>query len=144
MRFVRDNLATIICGVVILSLTIASSVLVISARQRAGTDLHLCIHDATGAVRELPLNEDATVEIETDKGRNTITVRDGHAFVSSADCASLDCTRQRPICAPGEQLICLPHELWCEVIDAGDAGHTSMDVDAVSYPEGSDVDFVTR
>ena len=144
MRFVRDNLATIVCGAVILALVVASTFLVVSVRQPKDAELLLRIHDATGAVRDYPLGTDTTIEVRTDKGANTIVIDDGHAFVSSADCATLDCMRQRPISAPGEQIICLPHELWCEVCASGEQGQASMDTGAVSYPSDSDVDFVTR
>ena len=49
---------------------------------------------------------------------------------------------QRPISRPGEQLICLPHRLWVEIV-ALDSDGSSMSVDSVSWGDGASEQFDT-
>lgn len=132
----RANL--IVGGAIVAVLAIACGLMALtgaadSPRDANGTTPEgLCalVHDADGRVYELPLDEDATLEVRTDAGSNTVVVEDGEVFVSQADCDNLDCMHQGRISAPNQQIICLPHKMWIEVTQTGEgAGH--MDVDAV-------------
>ena len=132
----RANL--IVGGVIVAVLAIAcgfmalTEVAGIPRDANGATSEGLCalVHDADGRVYELPLDEDATLEVRTDAGSNTVVVEDGEVFVSQADCDNLDCMHQGGISAPNQQIICLPHKMWIEVAQVGEgAGH--MDVDAV-------------
>ena len=97
------------------------------------------VHDGDGEVHILPLGKDAELTVTTELGSNTIVVEDGRVRVTEADCPHGDCTRQTAISHPGEQSICLPHELWIEIVPQdGEAGE--MDEQAVAYPD--DVDTV--
>ena len=96
------------------------------------------IHDGNGQTYELSLSEDDSLRVETSLGTNVIVVRDGAAFMAEADCPKGDCLRQRAISVPGQQLICLPHELWVEVVEAG-APDGELDVTAVTATDGIDL-----
>ncbi|MFC2706560.1 MAG: NusG domain II-containing protein [Olsenella profusa] len=84
-------------------------------------------------------------------GSNTIMVADGAARMTDADCPHGSCLRQTPISETGQQLICLPHQLWVEVVpargeDTAQDG-TQADVDAVGWKDerqASDVDVTAR
>lgn len=60
-----------------------------------------------------PLSRDATIEIETEYGRNTLVISDGKAKISDADCpnamSSDRCVRQNAISDTWETIICRPH-----------------------------------
>lgn len=100
------------------------------------------VHDGDGGEHVLPLGKDAELEVATSLGTNVIVVENGTVRMAEADCPHGDCLRQRAISQPGEQIICLPHELWIEILgDGADAGE--MDVDAVVYDD-ADVDTVAR
>ena len=58
----------------------------------------------------LDLSVDRELTVTTDKGTNTITVRDGAVAVTYADCPDGYC-EDRGYCAGGLQIVCLPHEL---------------------------------
>ena len=107
----------------------------------AAAGLRAIVHDGDGATHELPLSEDSETVITTSKGTNVVVVEGGAAFVREADCDGQDCVHQSRINAPGQQIICLPHLLWIEVVaEGGSSGH--MDPDAVAGdgdPEGYDV-----
>lgn len=105
------------------------------------------VHDGDGNVHELPLSDDATVTVTTSLGTNVVVVEDGAVRVAEADCENHDCIRQGAISEPGRQVICLPHELWIEVVaPGGESGQ--MDVGAVAGADGSgasgDVDVIAR
>lgn len=146
MRFVRDNLATIVCGILICAFVVASSLITYHARRGASSAAVAVVHDADGHTYDLPLSKDAELRVTTDKGTNVIRVTDGACSMVEADCPSGACLHQRPITRPGEQIICLPHELWIEVTQG--SGTTKMDASAVSYADdgdaGLDVDLVAR
>lgn len=126
--------ANVITALVLIALFIGSCAALWVAAQTSSpasdAGLRAIVHDADGEVRELPLNENTVVEIVTEKGSNTVAVENGTVRVSSANCENQDCVRQGALSTPGKQIICLPHELWIEVVDAdedGDAANRSMD-----------------
>ena len=134
MRFIRENLATIVAGICIVALFVASLVAfgpLGTSQVEHAEGLLVVIHDGDGNVQEYPLEEDRRVEATTKKGRNVIAIENGSVRMVEADCPNGTCLHQSPLRTPGAQLVCLPHELWVEIVDK--SGESS---------EGSDVDFV--
>ena len=64
----------------------------------------------------LPLSEDIVYEIEGVGGKNTLTISNGVAKMADADCPDALCVRTHGIQHTGEQIICLPHQVICEVV----------------------------
>ena len=60
--------------------------------------------------RTLSLEENQTVEIACDEGKNTVTVEDGKVAVTFADCPDQYCVK-RGFCSSGAPIICLPHRM---------------------------------
>ena len=108
----------------------------------AGARTVALVHDGDGGEYVLPLDKDAELEVATSLGTNVIVVENGAVRMAEADCPHGDCLRQRAISQPGEQIICLPHELWIEIL-GDDAQTGEMDVDAVVYDD-AEVDTVAR
>ena len=113
-RYRATIIAAVIIAVALISLLAFSFV-----RSRGGRGAIALVHDGDGAVHELPLDEDTVLEVTTSLGTNTIVVEDGTVRMVEADCPHGDCTRQSPISQPGQQIICLPHELWIEIVASG-------------------------
>lgn len=61
-------------------------------------------------VRTVNLSKSETFTLDTERGCNTITVRDGSLAVTDADCPDGYCVRQGWRDS-GPDLICLPHHL---------------------------------
>lgn len=139
-RYIRENLATVIAATLVACGLVASLVLL---RPRAATNAQLVarVHDGDGHSYELPLSEDGSLEVTTALGTNVISVQDGFAFVAEADCPKGDCLRQHAISVPGQQLICLPHQLWVEIVEQG-APDGELDVTAATSTD--DIDLVSR
>ena len=139
-KVIRDNRATLIAGLAVAAILLLACLLF---RPSGATSAPLVarIHDADGGVQELPLAEDGTITVESSQGRNVVAVRGGAALMLEADCPHGDCLHQQPISAPGQQLICLPHQLWVEVVEQG-GPDGQLDVTAASSADG--LDLVSR
>lgn len=68
-----------------------------------------------GFYRVDPLDTDATYTVSTPNGYNNVTIADGAVDVTSADCSNQVCVNTDPASQPGEQIVCLPHEVAIEV-----------------------------
>ena len=136
----RDNRATIIAGAIIAGILAALLVWQRSSTQAQGRMVAL-VHDADGKVYELPLDKDTTLEVSTSLGTNTVAVEAGSVRMAKADCPNGNCLQQHALTTPGAQIICLPHQLWIEVVPEGESG-TAMDVTLVEGED--DVDLVAR
>ena len=134
--------ANIIVGAIVALVLVIAIALYVST-QLGGTSagaLRAIVHDADGAVYELPLSADQERTITTSLGTNVVVVQGGSVYVREADCDNQDCVHQGKIDAPGRQIICLPHKLWIEVVAAGESGSADMNVDEVAGDkEGFDV-----
>ncbi len=74
---------------------------------------------------EYPLSVDATVEIysgENGSDINVLTVSEGRATVSSANCRDEICVKHRPITRSGASIICLPHGVVITVVSEDGTG----------------------
>jgi len=64
----------------------------------------------------LPLSQDTTVTVETDRGTNTVTIKNGKVAVTDADCPDHYCMK-RGFCSGGAQIVCLPNRLVLQFTD---------------------------
>ncbi len=99
------------------------------------------VHDGDGNVFELPLDEDATLVVSTSLGENVVAVEGGKVRVDSADCPNQDCVEQGSIANASQQIVCLPHELWIEIVedDTSAEGQSEEQSDDGADGEGFDV-----
>ncbi len=67
-----------------------------------------------------PLSHNATYTITNGDGTNTLTIQDGYASITDANCHDYYCIRQGKINQPGQSIICLPHRLSIEIQGEGD------------------------
>lgn len=65
---------------------------------------------------ELPLDEDNDITIEGKGGTNKLSIHNGYADMTDADCPDKLCVKQKKIHYNGESLICLPHKVVVTVI----------------------------
>lgn len=66
-----------------------------------------------------PLSQTCTVDIESGEhgdGSNRLIIRDGKAFMETADCPDGICVAHRPIFRDGESIVCLPNRVVVTVI----------------------------
>ena len=53
-------------------------------------------------------------------GTNLLVIKDGEAYMKSADCPDKLCIHQGKISRTGERIVCLPNRLMAEIIGDGD------------------------
>lgn len=79
-------------------------------------------------VETLPLDENTTYEILTDDdGINVLTIEDGYAVMTEANCPNGTCTNHKKISLNGESIICLPHKIVVTIINENE-----NEIDAVA------------
>lgn len=61
-------------------------------------------------IKTLSLEKDQTLTVETETGRNVVTVKDGKVAVTEATCPDKVCMH-RGWCSGGAQIVCLPNKL---------------------------------
>lgn len=57
------------------------------------------------------LEEEGSYRFETEEGYNVVTIAEGKAFMSEADCPTLSCIHEGTIEHVNETVVCLPHKL---------------------------------
>lgn len=123
--------ANIVAGVIVAIVLVAAVAMIALPRMTgaaAAGDLRAVVHDGDGGTRELPLAQNSETAIATSLGTNVVVVESGTVYVREADCPNHDCVHQGRIDTPGQQVVCLPHQLWIEVVASGDGGAGGLDV----------------
>lgn len=67
----------------------------------------------------LPLSVDQQIEIQSEYGTNTVTIKNGKVAVTQADCPDHYCM-DRGFCDSGAQIVCLPNRLVLTFTQAGE------------------------
>lgn len=76
------------------------------------------------------LNEDQTITIETEYGRNVFSIREGRVVMDMADCPDGICTKHDAISGLHETIVCLPNK-FVLTID-GKKSIVSTEIDGVA------------
>ena len=63
------------------------------------------------------LAEDREEDIDTEYGHNHLSIRQGAAYMTEADCPDGYCMQQKKITGIGETIVCLPHRLVVEGVN---------------------------
>ena len=97
---------------IVLVLSVGASILLYNNKDAAAVQ----VYSEGELLYTLPLAVDTTVTVETDRGTNTITVKDGKVAVTEASCPDHYCMK-RGWCAGGNQIVCLPNRLVLQFTD---------------------------
>ena len=73
-------------------------------------------------VAQLPLGVDCTRVFESERGSNTVVIREGGVSVTESDCPDKICVNQGVIRYSGESIVCLPHKLVVTVVGGPSSG----------------------
>lgn len=90
--------------------------------QAAGEALYAVVQNTEGYRAVLPLDDDASVAVESDRGTNVIEVAGGRVRCAESDCSNQICVGTGWVSQVGQTIVCLPHELTVQVVaDPDDA-----------------------
>ena len=102
----------IVLAAVLLILGI-TGVLIVKYGLKSGNTADIYIDDTL--VQTIDMSVDDEYTFQTDKGSNTVEVRNGAVSMKSADCPDKVCVRMGTKNRNGETITCLPHKLVIEV-----------------------------
>lgn len=90
--------------------------------QAAGEALYAVVQNTEDYRAVLPLDDDASVAVESDRGTNVIEVDGGRVRCAESDCSNQICVDTGWVSQVGQTIVCLPHELTVQVVaDPDDA-----------------------
>lgn len=90
-----------------------TGVLIVKYGLKSGNIADVYIDDKL--VQTIDMSVDDEYTFQTDKGSNTVEVRNGAVSMKSADCPDKVCVRMGTKNRNGETITCLPHKLVIEV-----------------------------
>lgn len=73
------------------------------------------------------LNKNQSIQIQNQYGSNTLSIQNGTVSMTESDCRNQICVQTVPIEAPGQMIVCLPHELIAEITASSDSVAPSYD-----------------
>ena len=73
------------------------------------------------------LNKNQSIQIQNQYGSNTLSIQSGTVSMTESDCRNQICVQTSPIEAPGQMIVCLPHELIAEITASSDSVAPSYD-----------------
>ena len=73
------------------------------------------------------LNKNQSIQIQNQYGSNTLSIQSGTVSMTESDCRNQICVQTVPIEAPGQMIVCLPHELIAEITASSDSVAPSYD-----------------
>lgn len=84
--------------------------------------LYAVVQNTEGYYAALPLDEDATLTVESSLGTNVIEVRGGQVRCAESDCSNQVCVDTGWVSQTGQMIVCLPHQLTVQIVpDPADA-----------------------
>ena len=110
----------VIASLLLLSLTV---LLIVNLLKKDGAYARVEINGET--VAEYPLYADGVYELNG--GTNTLTIKDGVAYMTYSSCPDHTCERTGKVKHVGESIICLPNKLSITIV-----GESNDSVDLVS------------
>ena len=60
--------------------------------------------------KEVSLNSDREIQVETEFGKNTVVIENGEVYISNTNCPNRLCQNDK-ISKGGESIVCLPNRL---------------------------------
>ena len=107
------------------ALLIAAAVFLLTLPKSGDGRLYAEISVKGEVVASLPLDTDAEYVVDGDY-QNTVTIKDGAAFFSSATCPNNDCVHAGRLMKAGQLAVCLPNGVTLRIVGA------EADVDAIA------------
>lgn len=103
---------------IVVVLAIAAGLLFVVQKNKTQADSgYISVSVAGTETERYPLDKDGVYEIEAHDGdKNVLTVKDGEARMTEANCADQVCVYQSAISKNGDMIICLPHQLIISVV----------------------------
>ena len=96
-------------------------------RNEAGNQIQITVDGAVYGTYSL--EKDQVIEVKENDFYNRIRIQDGVAYMEEANCPDGYCEEQGKISGRTQTIVCLPHKLVVEVLDAGGLENDSTSED---------------
>ena len=96
-------------------------------RNEAGNQIRITVDGAVYGTYSL--EQDQVIEVKENDFYNRIRIQDGAAYMEEANCPDGYCEEQGKISGRTQTIVCLPHKLVVEVLDAGGLENDSTSED---------------
>lgn len=110
----RINKADILLAVIIAVVGVAASIY-IGFYNNDMNDGQVVVHKDNKIYGTYSLDEDREINIKENGHINKITIKDGNAQMTFANCYNQDCVKQGSIHDKSKSIVCLPHKVVVEV-----------------------------
>ena len=96
-------------------------------RNEAGNQIQITVDGEVYGTYSLEKNQ--VIEVKENDFYNRIRIQDGAAYMEEANCPDGYCEEQGKISGRTQTIVCLPHKLVVEVLDAGGLENDSTSED---------------
>lgn len=104
----------------------AAGLLFFGLNKEMGSSVAVNINGEQTAVYPLSVNTEVTITTgENNEHINVLTIKDGKAYISEANCPDGICAETRAAQYVGETIVCLPHKVVIEIV----AENTDSEID---------------
>ena len=116
MRLIRKNDVFLVCGILLVALSVAAFSALNTAPPEPGAAVKVVSgRDVQGVYA---LEEDREITISTEGGLNVLKIAAGTAKMIEANCPNGDCLRQAAVSRAGQSIVCLPNKALVTVEEA--------------------------
>lgn len=106
--------------VAVIAVIAAAGLLFFGMNKEAGSYVAVNVDGEQTAIYSLSVDTEVTVTTgENNEDINVLTIKDGKAYVSSANCPDGICAETRAAQYVGETIVCLPHKVVIEIVAEG-------------------------
>ena len=112
----------LVVGIVIVAVI---GILVVLMNQKEGKQVVITVDGEV--YEEVSLEEEKTIEVDTEHGKNVVRIENGSVFMEEADCPDQICVEHKTISKSGETIVCLPHKVVVEV----KADNSEKEIDSI-------------
>lgn len=109
MRNFLKNKANLAGLIIVAGMITACIISLIVMRQHEGFTVNVYVKDSL--YKSVSLSENTTFTVDTEYGSNQVTVKDGVAYMSDADCPDKTCMSMGKIKYDNQSIVCLPHRV---------------------------------
>ena len=100
---------------ILLLLALGFLPLLLPSTEKESRYAQITVNGTTERIIGLASHQEEQFTITTEKGSNTIQIKNGTVSVHDADCPDQICVKSSPISQTGEIIACLPHKLLIEI-----------------------------
>jgi len=110
-KFKKSDLILWLIIIIVIATVYAFFYFIMGGKDISSESKVVSVYYGNECIQTFSLSEDIEYDIKTDKGLNRLVIKNGAAFIESADCPDKICVNHVAVSGKGEEIICIPHKL---------------------------------